>query len=152
AGPSPTKDTPSWTPPKKVIVPNVGPAKLTALKLVAPEVELVGVRTAEEAAKVAADADGIIGFWTADILKAGKKLRWVQVLTAGVENYITIPELAKSEIVLTNTQKVYVPEIADHALAMLLAFTRGLRAQIPHQISEATWGLPRGFNESQFIE
>ena len=29
---------------------------------------------------------------------------------------------------------------------------RSLRAQIPHQITESTWGPPRGFNESQFIE
>jgi phosphoglycerate dehydrogenase-like enzyme/glyoxylase-like metal-dependent hydrolase (beta-lactamase superfamily II) len=152
AGPSPTKDTAGWSPPKKVIVPNLTPGKLAALKLVAPEVELVSVRSADEAAKAAADADGVIGFCTPSVVKANKKLRWIQVLSAGVENYVSIPDLAKSDIVLTNTQKVYAPEIADHALAMLLAFTRGLRAQIPHQINEATWGPPRGFNESQFIE
>jgi phosphoglycerate dehydrogenase-like enzyme/glyoxylase-like metal-dependent hydrolase (beta-lactamase superfamily II) len=152
AGPSPTKETSGWVAPKKVIVPNLAPGKLAALRLVAPNVELVSVRTADEAAKAAADADGVIGFCTADILKAGKKLRWIQVLSAGVENYVTIPELAKSDVVLTNTQKVYAPEIADHALAMLLAFTRGLRSQIPHQINESKWGLPSDFNESQFIE
>jgi phosphoglycerate dehydrogenase-like enzyme/glyoxylase-like metal-dependent hydrolase (beta-lactamase superfamily II) len=152
AGPSPTKDTPGWTAPKKVIVPNLAPGKLAALKLVAPDVELVSVRSAGEAAAAISDADAVIGFCTPEIVKAGKKLRWVQVLSAGVENYISIPELTNSEIVLTNTQKVYAPEIADHALAMLLAFTRGLRAQIPHQINEAKWGLPRGFSESQFIE
>ncbi len=152
AGPSPTKDTPGWTLPKKVVVPNLAPGKLAQLKAVAPNLELVAARDAKEAAKLAADADGVIGFCTADIVKAGKKLRWIQVLSAGVENYITIPELVQSDVVLTNTQRVYAPEIGDHALAMLLAFTRGLRAQIPHQINEATWGLPRGFNESQFIE
>ncbi len=152
AGPSPTKDTPGWTAPKKVIVGNHAPAKLAALKAVAPNVELVVARNAAEAAQLAADVDGVIGFCTADIVKAGKKLRWIQVLSAGVENYVTIPDLAKSDVVLTNTQKVYAPEIGDHALAMLLAFTRGLRWQIPHQITESRWGPPRDFNESQFIE
>lgn len=152
AGPSPTKDSKGWTAPKKVLVPNLAPAKLVALKLVAPDLDIVAVRTADEAVKAAADADGVIGFCTPELVRAGKQLRWIQVLSAGVENYISIPELVQSDIVLTNTQKVYAPEIADHALAMLLAFTRGLRAQIPHQINEANWGLPRGFNESQFIE
>jgi phosphoglycerate dehydrogenase-like enzyme/glyoxylase-like metal-dependent hydrolase (beta-lactamase superfamily II) len=152
AGPSPTRDTLGWTAPKKVVVPNLAPGKLAALKLVAPGVELVSVRTPAEAATAAVDADGVIGFCTPELVRASKKLRWVQVLSAGVENYVTIPELVKSDIVLTNTQKVYAPEIGDHALAMLLAFTRGLRAQIPHQIAEARWGLPRDFAESQLIE
>ncbi len=152
AGPSPTRDTPGWTPPKKVVVPNLAPGKLAALRLVAPGVELVSVRSAAEAATAATDADGVIGFCTPELVRAGKKLRWIQVLSAGVENYVTIPELVKSDVVLTNTQKVYAPEIGDHALAMLLAFTRGLRAQIPHQLAEARWGMPRDFNESQLIE
>ena len=152
AGPSPTKDTPGWTAPKKVVIGNHSPGQIAALRAVAPDVELVVARTPAEAAKLAVDADGVIGFCTADIVKTGKKLRWIQVLSAGVENYVTIPELVKSDVVLTNTQKVYAPEIGDHALAMLLAFTRGLRWQIPHQTSESTWGLPRGFNQSQFIE
>ena len=152
AGPSPTKDTAGWKPPRKVVVPNLTPGKLAALKLVAPDVELVSVRTPAEAAKAAADADGVIGFCTPEIVNAGKKLRWVQALSAGVENYVNIPELVKSDITLTNTQRAYAPEIADHALAMLLAFTRGLRSSIPHQITESTWENPRGFNPSQFIE
>jgi phosphoglycerate dehydrogenase-like enzyme/glyoxylase-like metal-dependent hydrolase (beta-lactamase superfamily II) len=152
AGPSPTKATPGWTPPKKVVIQNLAPAKRAALQIVAPDIELVVARDAAEAAKAAADADGIIGYCTPDIVKAGKRLRWIQVLSAGVENYVSIPELVQRDIVLTNTQRVYAPEIADHALAMLLAFTRGLRWQIPHQVTEARWGPPRDFNESQFIE
>jgi phosphoglycerate dehydrogenase-like enzyme len=152
AGPSPTKETPGWTAPKKVVIGNHSPGQIASLKAVAPDVELVVARTPAEAAKLAVDADGVIGFCTKDIVTAGKKLRWIQVLSAGVENYISIPEVVKSDIVLSNTQKVYAPEIGDHALAMLLAFTRGLRWQIPHQVNESTWGLPRGFNQSQFIE
>jgi phosphoglycerate dehydrogenase-like enzyme len=152
AGPSPTKDTPGWTPPRKVVVPNLAPGKLAQLKLVAPDVELIVARSPAEAARAAADADGVIGFCSAEILRAGNRLRWIQVGSAGVENYVAIPELLERDITLTNAQRLFAPEIADHALAMLLAFTRGLRSQIPHQISESTWGLPRGFNAAQFIE
>ena len=37
-----------------------------------------------------------------------------------------IPELVESDIVLTNMQRVYGPEIADQAIGYLLAFTRSL--------------------------
>jgi phosphoglycerate dehydrogenase-like enzyme/glyoxylase-like metal-dependent hydrolase (beta-lactamase superfamily II) len=124
-GPSPTKDSPGWTRPKRIIVPNLMPARLAELKTVAPDVFFVPVKTAEEAAREAGDADAVIGFCTPAIVKAGKKLRWVQVGSAGVENYL-FPEMVKSPIVLTNTQKMYGPNVADQALALLLTLSRGL--------------------------
>jgi hypothetical protein len=39
------------------------------------------VKTADEAAKAAADADAVLGFASAEILKAGPKLRWVHAGT-----------------------------------------------------------------------
>ena len=42
-----------------------------------------------------------------------------------------IPELVESDIVLTNMQRVYAPEIADQAIGYLLAFTRSLDAFHP---------------------
>ncbi len=125
-GPSPTKDTPGWTKPKRIIVPDLMPARLAELKRVAPEVLFVPVRDAAEAAKEAAGADAVLGFCTADIVRAGKGLRWIQVSHAGVDKDIT-PELQASKIVLTNTQKLYGPNVADQAMALLLSLTRGGR-------------------------
>ena len=124
-GPSPTKDTPGWTKPKKIVIPNLMPAKLAELKRVAPEILFVPVKTVKEAVKEAADADAVIGFNSADIVKAGKKLRWIQTGAAGVEKDLT-PELKASNIVLTNTQKIYGPNVADQAMALLLCVTRGM--------------------------
>ena len=39
---------------------------------------------------------------------------------------VTIPELVERDIVLTNMQRAFAPEIADQAMAYLLAFTRSL--------------------------
>jgi phosphoglycerate dehydrogenase-like enzyme/glyoxylase-like metal-dependent hydrolase (beta-lactamase superfamily II) len=124
-GPSPTKDSPGWTKPKRIIVPNLMPSRLAELKAIAPEVFFVPVKTIEEAVKEAGDADAVLGYCSQDLIKAGKKLRWVQVSSAGVDKYL-FPELTKSEVVLTNTQKIYGPNVADQAFALLLSLTRGL--------------------------
>jgi phosphoglycerate dehydrogenase-like enzyme/glyoxylase-like metal-dependent hydrolase (beta-lactamase superfamily II) len=124
-GPSPTKETPGWTKPKRIIVPNLMPARLAELKVVAPDVFFVPVKTAEEAASETGDADAVLGYCTPDIVKAGKKLRWIQVGHAGVEKDL-FPELVKSDIVLTNLQRLHGPNVADQAFALLLALTRGL--------------------------
>lgn len=128
-GPSPTKNTPGWTRPKRIVVPALMPAQLMELKRIAPEVEFVPVKTAEDAAKEAASADAVLGFCTPDIVKAGKRLRWIQVGHAGVEKDL-FPELVKSDVTFTNTQRLYGPNVADQAMALLLALTRGLAPQL----------------------
>jgi phosphoglycerate dehydrogenase-like enzyme len=63
------------------------------------------------------------------MVRAGKKLQWVQINSAGVERALHLSggnDLRDSNIVLTNNQIVQGPEIADHAFAMLLMFTRKL--------------------------
>ena len=72
------------------------------------------------------DAVASFGFITPRLIRAGKKLRWVQQPSAGVEHLMEIPELVEGDIVLTNMQRAYAPEIADQALGYLLAFTRDL--------------------------
>ena len=124
-GPSPTKKTPGWTKPTRIVVPSLMPARLAELKAIAPAVYFVPVQSDQEAAREAADADAVLGFCTPEIVKAGKKLRWIQVAHAGVEKDLS-PELVKSDVVLTNTQRLYGPNVADQAFALLLALTRGL--------------------------
>jgi phosphoglycerate dehydrogenase-like enzyme/glyoxylase-like metal-dependent hydrolase (beta-lactamase superfamily II) len=150
-GPSPTKDSPGWEAPKKVVVPNLMPARLAELKRVAPDILFVPVKTAAEAAKEAADADAVLGFCTADIVKAGgDRLRWIQVIHAGVEKDLS-PALVKSKVVLTNTARVYGPPVADQAFALLLCLTRGIRANLPSSLnpyqSTATEARPQSGKE-----
>lgn len=73
----PTK-TAGWTPPRKIVVPALMPARLLELKRLAPEILFVPARTVAEAAREAADADAVLGFCTPEILQAGRQLRWVQ--------------------------------------------------------------------------
>jgi cyclase len=131
-GPSPGKKSPGWTKPTKIVVPPLMPARLLELKRLAPEVSFIPAKTAAEAARAAGDADAVLGYCSADIVTAGKRLRWIQVGHAGVEKDL-VPELVKSDITLTNMQRLHGPNVADQALALLLALTRELRpgTQIP---------------------
>lgn len=136
-GPSPTKATAGWKAPKKIIVPELMPARLLELKRIAPNVFFIPVRTAADAAKEAGDADAVVGFASADIAKAGKNLRWIQVAHAGVEKDL-VPEIVKSPATLTNTARVYGPNVADQAFVLLLALNRGLAPQLRKSHDQAS--------------
>ena len=89
-------------------------------------------------AAAVADADALVGFCDPEIVAAGKRLRWIQLFTAGAGPCSEIPAVRERGIIVTNMQRISGPEIAEHALAMLLAFTRGLNAWLPIQ-REAQW-------------
>ncbi len=75
------------------------------------------------------DADAVIGAPNGELLQMGKNVKWVQIMSAGVETVLHLSGsnyLRDSDIVLTNNQIVQGPEIADHALALLLTLSRGL--------------------------
>jgi phosphoglycerate dehydrogenase-like enzyme/glyoxylase-like metal-dependent hydrolase (beta-lactamase superfamily II) len=138
-GPSPTKASPGWKAPKRIVVPDLMPARLLELKRIAPDVLFVPVRNAAEAAKEAADADAVVGFASADIATKGKNLRWIQVASAGVEKDL-VPEVVKSPATLTNTARVYGPNVADQAFTLVLALNRGMAPQLRKgQPQAAVW-------------
>ena len=59
---------------------------------------------------------------------ADSRLRWIQSNSAGVEGFLALPDLRDSDVVLTNAKIIQGPEIADHAFALLLNFTRNIKA------------------------
>ncbi|MBA2562447.1 MAG: hypothetical protein H0V14_05945, partial [Chitinophagaceae bacterium] len=70
------------------------------------------------------EAEVVIGNVDSSMLQSAKKLKWVQVLHAGVENMPK--EMITHPLVLTNMQKIFAPVIAESAIALLLSLTRGL--------------------------
>ncbi len=144
AAPSPPRDAKEWSVPKRVLVVGSDEAELAKLRLVAPSVELVAVRGGVDPASVVGDADGVIGACSAALLEAGGKLRWVQVGSAGVERYVGLPRIASRAVELTNAQALYGPQIADHAVGMLLALARALPAAVENQRGPRAWSLPSG--------
>jgi phosphoglycerate dehydrogenase-like enzyme len=90
-----------------------------------PAIALIEGDRSKVAAQLA-DADGVIGPFDLKLLGNAPKLKWIQSESAGVENFTFLPGFAQSKIVLTNNKILQGPEIADHALGLLLALTRGI--------------------------
>lgn len=94
-----------------------------------PGVNLVMATDRATAMREIVDADAVIGAPSGELLQLGKNVKWVQIMSAGVETVLHLSGsnyLRDSDIVLTNNQIVQGPEIADHALALLLTLSRGL--------------------------
>jgi len=87
--------------------------------------KIVMARTAADLAREIVDADGEIGGFSKDVFAKAQKLKWVQTYSAGVEAY-RWKEFLDSSVTLTNCRIVQGPNIADHAMALLLSMTRGL--------------------------
>ena len=114
---------------KKILVATGTPELIEQLRSASPQASVVPV-TPEKVMGEIGDADAFIGNITSAEVRAGKNLKWVGVMSAGVEG-VLFPkdgssDLRESNITLTNNKIVQGPEIADHALAMLLMMSRDL--------------------------
>ena len=101
---------------------------LQSLQSVTDKAKIVPVTTANVMQELP-DADAFIGTIKPEYVRAGKKLQWTQIMSAGVETILHKSggdDLKNSKIILTNNQIVQGPEIADHAMAMLLTLSRGI--------------------------
>jgi len=99
-----------------------------------PDAEFVSATGDAAFAAALPEAAAIIGgaALSDDELVAAQHLRWVQVTSAGVEGWLT-PALAEHPLKLTNFSGVAAPNIADHVLAMLYSFARGLPELLDRQ-------------------
>jgi len=131
---------------KKILLDSADPALLKDLQSASSKAKIVPV-TERNALKEIGDADAFIGDITMEEVRAGKQLQWVQVMSAGVEGVLHLSggtDLRDSNIVLTNNKIVQGPEIADHAMAMLLLLTRHLYTFYEHKQQEL-WQSPRPY-------
>lgn len=132
---------------KKILLESADPALLKDLQSASSKAIIVPV-TEKNVLQEIGDADAFIGDITPEEVRAGKKLRWVQVMSAGVEGVLHLSggnDLRDSNIILTNNQIVQGPEIADHAMAMLLMLSRQLYTLYGHKQQEL-WQRPRSYS------
>src|SRR5690242_7808655 len=114
---------------KKILVSDSDVQLAEDLRSVTTAAKIVPVTQANVIQEIV-DADAYIGDITSAEVRAGKNLKWVGVMSAGVERVLFPRDgtsaLRDSNITLTNNKIVQGPEIADHALAMLLMLSRNL--------------------------
>jgi phosphoglycerate dehydrogenase-like enzyme len=113
---------------------------LARLREAFPEAEFVVAAGDAEFAPLLEEAEAIVGGGplSEEELARAARLRWVQVTSAGVEEWLS-PALARHPLTLTNFSGVAAPNIADHVLAMLFAFARGLPELLDRQ-RRKEWG------------
>ena len=107
-----------------------------------PKAEFVHCASRESTADFIVDADVYVGWLNRDIFLTAKNLKWIQSPSTGVDSFMSIPELVKSDVLLTNARGTHGPCVAESALAMILAFTRGIRDCILVQ-NQRDWGVKR---------
>ena len=120
---TPVRERPGWAPPRRIVTIDTTAARL--IRAAAPDAE-VYVLPDPEAQAMLAEADVFVGLCDAAILEAAPNLRWVHAVNAGVEVCASVPSLRERNVLVTNGQRLSGPQIAEHTLAMILAFARGL--------------------------
>jgi len=124
-------------PQKLVIYPPLNPERWEKVRIAAGEAVVVNAASADEAVAAIEDAQGFFGKITPELLRAAKKLEWVQSPTASLEHYV-FPELIEHPCRLSNMRGLFSDVIADHVLGLMLCFARNLHTYIRHQ-PEGRW-------------
>ncbi len=147
--PKPMRELPGWRAPKKIVLTSLG--SLDALKAMAPGVESAVDSGREQRAAAAADADAILSgdnvVCDDRVLAAAKRVRWVAVYSAGVEECLGKPALEKPGVVVTNMRAIAGPVMAEHVIALTYGLSRSLQVSISRQARGDGWG--GGFAGSQ---
>jgi phosphoglycerate dehydrogenase-like enzyme len=121
---------------KLVIAEELFEPYLERIRVQVPDTD-VRIVNQEDLVNEIGDADALVAWSlsTSD-LDSAQELKWVQTISAGVEN-LPLRELSERNIVLTNNSGVCATNIAEHVMAMMLAFCRQLphliRGQIAHE-------------------
>ncbi len=118
----------------RVVVTGLSEEQFKEVSEAVAEIEIIPARREEVIEKVG-QADALVGTCDPEAIRVGKKLRWVHVNSAGVE-YCMHPALVNSDILFTNAKIIQGPQIADHALALLLTLTRYTKTAVLNQEKE----------------
>jgi len=93
-----------------------------------PQVEFQVVDHHSRAQAVAAGIDVLVTFGPMlhdDVLKAAKRLRWIQALGTGVDGIVDQPSLGK-DVIVTKMHGFHGAPVSEAALMAMLALARGL--------------------------
>jgi phosphoglycerate dehydrogenase-like enzyme len=147
-----SREMPGWQRPGKVTVllsrplPESGPGSADWYTSVADGVEIDFVDLDEDGVARLTDSDAYLGWCNADVLNAGKKLKYVHIYSAGIDNCSEIPGIADRGLIATNSAKAASETIAEHSIALMLALTRNLhyywRAQADARWTRRPEGAP----------
>jgi len=67
-----------------------------------------------------------------EFIAKAKRLRWIQSMSAGVENFVRAQSLP-SDVILTRVEGVFGPIMAEYVIGYLLAITQNMKAVFENQ-------------------
>lgn len=81
---------------------------------------------AKELDALLAETEVIYGFrLPQDLVRRAPKLKWVQVMSAGVDRFLKDEEFRNSRVVLTNVSGIHAVPIGEFVLGLMLMFAKG---------------------------
>ena len=136
------------TTPKIVLAFKIDQEHIDRIRAEYADLDLVVSPDPDQLPEVLADADAVVGWgrYDAATLAGAPKLRWIHSFGVGVDGMLT-PELIDSDIIVTNNTGVRGPNIAEHLLAMMLGFARGLPELMRYQVKREWHHPDRGVFE-----
>ena len=116
-----------------------------------PQVEFVEAYRLDEIEREVRGVEAVFGYLTASQFEAATSLKWIQTLDAGMEGLFNqLPNIAETDVVVTNARGAGAPQIGEHAVALILAFSRGLVDFMRLQ-RERRWDQEYGLSIVQMI-
>jgi phosphoglycerate dehydrogenase-like enzyme len=100
------------------------------------QAQVVVSETLEHAQREIVDADAAFGTIPPEVLARAQQLRWLQAPAAAPPAGYYYPELVQHPLLVTNFRGIYNDHIANHIMAFVLAFARGLHRYLPQQFRQ----------------
>ena len=107
------------------------------IREVSKRIEIVEASDKKAALTAVREAEVVFGRIDKEMFSAAKKLKWIQVTSAGVDRYL-FPELVSSPVLLTNASGVHRIPISEMIMAMMLALAKKLHKFMQLK-NEAKW-------------
>lgn len=117
-----------------------------------PELDVVVVDSGADPRPELADADAVFGGLTPELLEAAGCLRWLQAPAASPPPGFFFPELVAHPVVVTNLRGIYKANLANHAMAFVLSFARGLRWFAAKQAQRDWHGWDRSVSDAGIMD
>ncbi|HZI57206.1 MAG TPA: D-2-hydroxyacid dehydrogenase [Verrucomicrobiae bacterium] len=119
---------------------------LERLRAEFPQVEIAHSTSKRNDERAMRDADILIGWsLSPEQLRTATNLHWIYSITSAVDQFLC-PELAASDIVISNAGRVHGPVVAEHAIAMVLALAKRLPSAVRYQ-DRSKWAMEAIWNE-----
>ncbi len=101
-----------------------------------PEIEVYVASSKGEAIESIEYVDAAFGNIDTEIFRHARKLKWISCPQAGPPAGWYHDNLAKSDVLVTNTRDIYNDHISTHIFSFILMFARGLNRYFPHQVNQ----------------